>query len=134
MNEEDNPPIEAAAAVGPAPAPNPDADDAAGAAAVSTVNSRSSGGKDTNSSPPSSKKRHGVKNKSTKMTSVSKHRPRTHEQREALKKPGITPSMFAFLSLPPGRPKKTNNTSAATANSNQAPSKPAPAPAPVLQK
>ncbi len=39
MNEEDEPLIEAVAAA--MPAPNPDADNAAGAAAVSAVNSRS---------------------------------------------------------------------------------------------
>ena len=32
--------------------------------------------------------RHGIKNKSVKKTSVSKQRPHTHDERDALKKPG----------------------------------------------
>ncbi len=75
MNEEDDPLIEAAAAA--VPALNPDADDASGAAAVSAVNSRSSGGNDTNSSPLSRKTRDGVKNKSTKKD-VSQQTSPTH--------------------------------------------------------
>ncbi len=34
--------------------------------------------------------------------------------REALKKPGTAPTMFAYLSLPPGRPKNKTSTSDAT--------------------
>ena len=58
----------------------------------------------------------GIKNKSViKKTTVAEHCPRTHDEREALKKPGTAPTMFAYLSLPPGRPKKNTSTSNATA-------------------
>jgi hypothetical protein len=79
--------------------------------------------------------RHGIKNKSFKKTTVAEHRPRTHDEREALKKPGTAPTMFAYLKLPPGRPKKKISTSNATATDVvtanpveglEAPSEPAP--------
>ena len=48
-----------------------------------------------------------VKNKSAKKTTVSSSRPRTVAQREAMKKPGTTPSIFAYINLPVGRPPKS---------------------------
>lgn len=62
------------------------------------------------------KRQHGIKNKSTKKTKVSHDRPRTHEERESLKKPGKPPNMFAYLSLPPGRPKKISDSSPSNSN------------------
>jgi hypothetical protein len=79
--------------------------------------------------------RHSINNKSFKKTTVAEHRPRTHDEREALKKPGTAPTMFAYLSLPPGRPKKKISTSNATATDTvtanpveglESPSEPAP--------
>ena len=52
---------------------------------------------------------HGIKNKSVKKTTVSKQRPRNHDERDALKMPGADPTMFAYLSLPPGCPKKKSS-------------------------
>ena len=57
---------------------------------------------------------HGIKNKRDKKRKITEHCPCTHDKREALKKPGAAPTMFAYLSLPPGRPKK--KTSDATEN------------------
>jgi hypothetical protein len=60
--------------------------------------------------PPAKKAKlqHGVKNKSAKKTktTVSDSRPRTAAARDALKKPGTTPPIFAYLNLPVGRPPK----------------------------
>jgi hypothetical protein len=71
---------------------------------------------------PKHKPKHGIKNKSAKKTKVC-DRPKTIQQREALKKPGeLAPSMYTHLNLPPGCPKKISNdvtpstSSAATAN------------------
>ena len=96
-NEANESPESAASAV--VPAPNPDADNVAAAvvpAAKSTSDSR----------PPSKKAkhhRHGIKNKSIKKTTVSKFRPKTREEREAIKKKkGVAPSILGYLNLPPG--------------------------------
>ena len=86
-------------------------------------NESSSNKRDPKPKQPPKRKHHGIKNKSAKATTVSKGRPRTHKQRDALKKPGATPSIFTYLSLPPGRPKKTEDETTAvavTANSVEA--------------
>ena len=59
--------------------------------------------------PPPAKKaklKHGIKNKSAKKTTVSNYRPHTAAARDALKKPGTTPPILAFLKFPVGRPRK----------------------------
>ena len=124
------------------PAPNPDSEDAEqapAAAAASAPNSNSTStrdrGKSAGSLPPKKASwRHSLKHKRVKAAIVSEHRPRTHEQRDALvnqKKPGEQPTLFGYLSLPHGRPKSdTPNTAAAV----QPPPNPAPAPAPAPKK
>ena len=61
--------------------------------------------------PPAKKlcvgKKHGLKNKSAKKTTISADHPRNEEEREELKRSGKA-TMFAHLSLPRGRPKRAS--------------------------
>jgi hypothetical protein len=63
------------------------------------------------------KMQHGFKTTSAKKTTVSAGRPRTAAEKEALKKPGTQPTLFAWAKLSAGRPPKASKSPAAAAAS-----------------
>jgi hypothetical protein len=63
------------------------------------------------------KMQHGFKTNRAKKTTVSAGRPRTAAEKEALKKPGTQPTLFAWAKLPAGRPPKASKSPAAAAAS-----------------
>jgi hypothetical protein len=56
--------------------------------------SSSSSGDDAPLSRKQQQQQHGIKNKSVKKTTVSKQRPRNHDERDALKMPGADPTIL----------------------------------------
>jgi hypothetical protein len=73
------------------------------------------------------KMKHGFKTTSAKKTTVSAGRPRTAAEKEALKKPGTQPTLFAWAKLPTGRPPKASKPPAAAAASPHTDDTPPPA-------
>ena len=60
-----------------------------------------------------------MKNKGAKKTVVSKGRPQTDEERQALMQPGKAPTMFAYLNIPHGFPPKKKAVPSSNTNSNE---------------